>query len=530
MPDFRLVPVDMLVIVASVAAIIGIALWVGRKQEGTESYFLAGRTMVWPVVGFSLFATQFAGTQYLGLAGAGFETGISVWNFEWIATVVLLVFALLILPFYLQSKITTVPEFLERRYDRRARYAFSGFTVITAMLLDSAGAMFAGSLVLSLLFPEVPIGVHIAIIALLGGGYVLVGGLKSVMITDTIQGVILFAAGAALFILVFAEFDFDWSALPALAPEDGFTVTPPADDGFFPWPGIFTGAIWLSFYVWVTNHIVVQRILAAKNIDHGRWGALFAGSLQLPLLLFLIFPGILARDIYDPDQVTDSDVVWVALVFDYVPVGIRGLIVAALIFALMSTLDSVLNGASSLVVNDFIKTREREFTERQLLTISRVLVGVFMLVAALWAPVLTTFSGIVAYFQSFLGYVTMPLVVVLLGGIFWRRASVQAGVGTLAVVPFGLLAFFLGEVFGLFDLQFLYATGIMLLLSLVVFVTISLVTEAPAAEKVEAITWSPQTWKQETQELASTPWYGNYRVLAMVLGLVTIVAVVPFIG
>ncbi|RKS09339.1 SSS family solute:Na+ symporter [Nocardiopsis sp. Huas11] len=529
MPDFHLTPLDMAAVVVSVTAVVGIALWVGRKQQGSESFFLAGRTMVWPVVGFSLYATQFGGTQYLGLAGAGFESGISVWNYEWVATLVLLVFALLILPFYLQTKITTVPEFLERRYDRRARYAFSGFTVVTAMLLDSAGAMFAGSLVLSLLFPEVPLGVHIAIIALLGGGYVLVGGLKSVMITDTIQGVVLFSAGAGLFITVFAQFDFDWSVLPELAPEGGFTVAPPADDDFLPWPGIFTGAIWLSFYVWVTNHIVVQRVLAAKNIDHGRWGALFAGALQLPVLVLLIFPGVLGRGVYDADEVPDSDMIWPALIFDFVPVGLRGIIIAALLFALMSTLDSVLNGAASLVVNDFIKTRRREFTERQLLAIGRILVGVFLVAASLWAPVITTFSGIVAYFQSFLGYVTMPLVVVLLGGLFWKRASVPAGIWTLSVVPFGLLAFFLTEVFGVFDIQFLYATGIMLLLSLAVFVAVSLATPAPPEDKVSEITWSTATWRKGTEDLAGTPWYKNYRVLALALGAATVCAVVPFI-
>lgn len=529
MPDFTLGPIDLTVVVISVAAVIAVALWVGRGQEGSESYFLAGRTMVWPVVGFSLYATQFSGTQYLGLAGAGFESGIQVWNFEWMATLVLLVFALLILPFYLQSRITTVPEFLERRYDRRARYAFSGFTVVTAMLLDSAGAMFAGSLVMSLLFPQVPLGVHIVIIAVLGGGYVLIGGLKSVMITDTIQGVVLFAAGSALFIMVFAEFGYDWAALPELAPEGGFTVAPPPDDDLVPWPGIFTGAIWLSFYVWVANHIVVQRVLAAKNIDHGRWGALFAGALQLPVLVILIFPGVLARGIYDPAEVPNSDLIWPALVFDFAPVGLRGVVVAALIFALMSTLDSVLNGAASLVVNDFVKTRDHRFTERQLLTIGRILVGGFLVVAALWAPVITTFSGIVAYFQSFLGYVTMPLVVVLLGGLFWRRASTAAGVWTLAVVPVGLVAFLTFELLGVGDLQFLYGTGIMFVLSLAVFVAISLATPAPPAEKVDAITWNRQFWHRETEELEGSPWYKNYRYMALGLGVVTVCSVLPFI-
>lgn len=143
--------------------------------------------MVWPRVGFSLIGANFSGTQFIGLAGAGFEEGISVWNYEWMVTLVLLVFALLILPFYLQSKGSTVPEFLERRYDRRTRYAFSGFTVLTGMLIDSAGAMFAGALVLQLLFPDVHIMVHIVVIALLAGGYVILGGLQAVMITDTLQ-------------------------------------------------------------------------------------------------------------------------------------------------------------------------------------------------------------------------------------------------------------------------------------------------------------------------------------------------------
>lgn len=193
------------------------------------------------------------------------------------------------------------------------------------------------------------------------------------------------------------------------------------------------------------------------------------------------------------------------------------------------TLDSVLNGAASLVVNDFVKTSNHRFTERQLLNIGRLLVGGFLVVAALWAPVITTFSGIVAYFQSFLGYVTMPLVVVLLGGLFWRRASTAAGVWTLAVVPVGLAAFLVFELLGVGNLQFLYGTGIMFLLSLVVFVAISLSTPGPPAEKLEAVTWSRQSWRQETQELEGTPWYKNYRYMALGLGVVTVCSVLPFV-
>jgi solute:Na+ symporter, SSS family len=528
MPEFDLAPLDLAIIAAYAVMILGIGFYVGRKKKDSDDFFLAGRGMIWPLVGFALIAANFSGTQYLGLAGAGFDQGIAVWNYEWMATLVLLVFSLLILPIYLQSKIRTVPEFLERRYDRRSRYTFSGFNVLTGMLIDSAGAMFAGALVLQLLFPDVPIGVHIAVIAVLGGAYVILGGLQAVMITDTIQGVMLFGAAGAIFISIFANFDFQWAAIPELAPEGGFTVAPPADDDFLPWPGIFTGAVWLGFYVWVTNHMIVQKVLAAKNLDHGRWGALFAGVMQLPLLVLLIFPGILATGVWD--ELPDPDMAWPAMVFEFLPVGLRGLVIAALIAALMSTLDSVLNGASSLVVNDFIRPNSSELSERQLLMIGRGLVATFMVLAALWAPVITTFDTLVEYFQSFLGYVTMPLVVVLLGGIFWKRATASAAFWTFAGVgPVGLVAFFATEIFELVEIQFLYGTGLMVAASLVAFVGISLATPAPAPAQIADVTFTRETWDRESEELVGKPWYANHRILALAIFVLTVAVVVPFI-
>ncbi|WP_258934855.1 hypothetical protein [Nesterenkonia pannonica] len=320
--------------------------------------------------------------------------------------------------------------------------------------------------------------VHIITIAILGGIYVILGGLRAVMITDTIQGILLFVAAGVIFVFLFQDFDWDWMAFPEIAGDEDFSIARSADDDFLPWPGIFTGAIWLGFYVWVSNHMVVQRVLAAKNIDHGRWGVLFVSLMQLPLLILLIFPGILARDVF-PD-LDDPDMAWPSLVFEYLPQGLRGLVVAALIAALMSTLDSVLNGASSLVVNDFIKTRKKQYTEKQLLLISRVLVGVFMVIAVLWAPVILTFDTIVEYFQSFLGYVTMPFVVVLLGGIFFKRATMRAAFWTLTIIaPLGMVGFITGELLDLHGVHFLYATGIMFLISAVMFAVITLSQEAP---------------------------------------------------
>lgn len=528
LPEFELTTVDLAIVVGYVLVILGIGFYVGRRKEDSEGYFLAGRGAIWPLVGFGLMASNLSGTSYIGLAGAGYEEGIAVWNYEWMATLILVFFALFILPFYLRSKVSTMPEFLEKRYDRRSRYAFSGFSVFTAMFIDSAGALFAGAITLQLLFPEIPLGVLVTGIALLGGVYVIAGGLQAVMITDTIQGVLLLVAGGVIFAFAFSEIGFSWSEVQNVAPEDGLTVAPPADDEFLPWPGIFTGVIWLGFYYWTTNHIVVQKVLSAKNIDHGRWGALFAAFTQLPLLFLLILPGTIGNAIY-PD-IEDPDQIWPALAFDFLPIGLRGLVFAALVAALMSTLDSVLNGAASLVTNDFIKTRSRQFSEKQLLLIGRVLVGFFMVLAAVWAPQIAQFPTIVEYFQAFLGHITMPVVVVFLGGLFWPRATRQGAFWTLVIaVPVGLAAFLGGELFELYDVQFLYGAGLMLLFSLILFVAIGLLTEAPEEEQVAELTWTRDTWREESKELKGKPIQYNYRFLGGILVVLTLGLVLLFV-
>ncbi|TVR69707.1 MAG: sodium:solute symporter [Sphaerobacteraceae bacterium] len=526
-PTFELATIDYVIVALYIVGILFLGFWVGRGKKSAEDFLLGGRIAIWPLIGFGLMAANMSGTSYIGIAGAGYEEGIAVWNYEWMATLVLLFFALFVLPFYLRSKVNTMPEFLEKRYDRRSRYVFSGFSVFTAMFIDSAGALFAGAITLQLLFPDMPLSALITILALLAGAYVILGGLRAVMITDTVQGVLLLIAGLIIFVTLFIELG-SWDAVRNAAPEDGFTVAPSSDDEFLPWPGIFTGVLWLGFYYWITNHVVVQKVLAARDINHGRWGALFAGALQLPLLFLLVLPGVMGREIY-PD-LAEADQIWQALVFDFMPIGLRGLIFAALVAALMSTLDSVLNGASSLVVNDFIKTRKRQFTDRALLLMSRGMIGVFMIIAALWAPVLTEFDTIVEYFQAFLGHITMPVVVIFLGGLFWARGTRQAAFVTLLIgFPVGLVAFLTGQLFELYTLQFLYATGLMLLLSATIYIGVSLMTPAPATEDVGELMWSREHWHQETEELNDLPLWQNPRILAIVIAIVTVAMVVFFI-
>jgi solute:Na+ symporter, SSS family len=530
--QFDLGTIDLTIVVIYIVGILAFGFWVGRRQgSDTESYFLAGRGAIWPLIGFSLMAANMSGSSYVGIAGAGYSEGISVWNFEWGATIVLVFFALFVLPFYIRSKISTAPEFLERRYDGRSKKAFSAFTVFTAMFIDSAGAMFAGAIVLQLLFPGVPLWIHVSTIALLGGVYVLAGGIHAVHLTDLVQGILLIGAGLAMTVIIFGtELNWQWSALYETSPEGGMTITPPADDDFMPWPGIFTGVIWLSVYYWMTNHVVVQKTLTATNVDHGRWGVLFNGFMQLIMLFVLVMPGLMGRAIVG--ELDDPDQVWPALAFEVMPIGIRGLVLAALVAALMSTLDSVLIGASSLVTQDFVKPSDRfDLSERQLLILGRVLVGFFMVLAAVWAPQIADFPGLVEYFQSFLGAITMPVIVLFLGGIFWKRATKQGAFWTLVIgAPIGLAFFITNEVLDLLGIQFLYMTGIMLVLSLVLFVAISLSTPAHAFAEVEQFMFTRDVWRQETEELREKPWWQNYRYMAIALLVLTTAAIIPFIG
>lgn len=525
MPDFDVSVLDYSIAAAYIVVVIAIGLWVSRSHKDSSS-FLSGRRAIWPVIGISMMSANLSGTSFVGLSGAGYEHGIAVWNYEWTATLVLIFFSLFVLPFYLRSKVSTMPEFLEKRYDWRARKVFAAFSVFTAIVIDSAGALFAGSLTLMLLFPDVPQWTLIAVIAFLGGAYVIFGGLKAVMVTDSIQGVLLILVGTIIFFMTYAQIG-SWEGVQQAAPEGGFTIAPPPDDDFFPWPGILTGAIWLSFYYWTTNQAVVQKVLAAKDINHGRWGLLLAAAMQLPFLFILVMPGLMGRDIF-PD-LQDSDQIWPALVFELLPHGLRGLALAALVAALMSTVDSVLNASASLVVNDFIKPRKKEMSEARMLLISRVLVGFFMVFAALWAPLIGTFGGIVEYFQSFLGYVTMPVVVVFLGGLFWTRPPRHAAFWTLSIgIPVGIVCFTAFEVFELIDLQFLYGTGLMLLLNLGIYLALTLRSEEQDSGDAEW-TWSRDSWREDREELADMPLWKSHHMWSAVLVVVTLAMVVMFI-
>ncbi|MCZ6503436.1 MAG: sodium/solute symporter, partial [Gammaproteobacteria bacterium] len=273
MPDFTLHNVDMAIIAIYMVISIGLGLYLSRKHDSAEDYFLAGRCMIWPFIGVSLFASNISSTTLIGLSGEAYTNGIAVFNYEWMAAVILVFYCIFILPTVLNSRLYTMPEFLERRFNKGARRYFSALTVFLNIVIDTAGSLYAGGLFLQLIFPEMPMSYSIAIIAVVAGIYTVAGGLAAVIYTDALQSILL-VTGSAIISLTALEQVGGWEALTASIPAEKLSLIRPWDDPGVPWPGLITGVVLLGFYFWCTNQFMVQRVLSAKSIEHGRWGAL----------------------------------------------------------------------------------------------------------------------------------------------------------------------------------------------------------------------------------------------------------------
>ncbi|MGB3633099.1 MAG: hypothetical protein WA982_03580, partial [Rubrobacteraceae bacterium] len=293
-------------------------------------------------------------------------------------------------------------------------------------------------------------------------------------------------------------------------------IIQPANDPTLPWPGLFTGVLIVGLYFWATNQLMVQRTLGAKDLNHGRWGSLFAAALKLPILFIMILPGTMAIVLYP--GLPNPDLVWPTLAFDLLPVGVRGVVLAALIAAISSSVDSVFNSASTMVTMDFVRVYRPGITQNGLAAVGRLTTGIVMVVAAAWAPQIQRFPTLWQYLQSVLSYVVPPVVAVFLLGILWRRANRHGAFYTLAIgVPLGLAGFISNEVFSLISIQFLYAAGISFAGSCLLLAGVSLATAAPPREKVEGLTWRREIWTEESRALRGVPPYLNYRYLSLAL-------------
>jgi SSS family solute:Na+ symporter len=455
---------DYVVLAVYFAIVIAVCARVTRRSPDSDELFLAGRTLGAGVVGLSLFASNISSTTLIGLPGAAWSSGIAVANYEWMAALVLVLTAVFVAPVLLGNRLTTLPELLERRFDARMRKYLSAVSIFLSIVLDTAGSLFAGALVLKVFFPALPLGGTIAALALFAGVYTAAGGLRAVVYTDVLQSIVLLLGSLMLAVLVFAEFDYSWAAVKAAVPADHLSLIRPMDDPDLPWLGTLIGLPVLGFYYWTMNQYVSQRLLGARDMRAAGGGALLAAGLKLLPLFLMVLPGAMAIVLL-PD-LQRADEVFPRLLAEYAPAGVVGLVLAGLLAAIMSSVDSALNSASTLLTVDFIQPRRPGLDTQALARLGRWLTLGLMLLAAAWAPMIDSFPGLFAYLQQAFAYVTPPLVAVFVLGLWSRRITATAAFRAALCGHAVSLAWFVATQLGWLTMHFTLVAGALFALTL----------------------------------------------------------------
>ena len=511
--DSTIGSIDLVVIGLYFFVIIVLGLWVARQTQSSEDLFLGGRTLTWGMIGFSLFASNISSSTIIGLTGAAYSSGIVQSVYEWISGIPLIIAAFVFVPLYLNAKITTIPEFLGQRYDRRSQVFFSIVTILTSILVETAGGLYAGAIVLKTFFPNIVIWQTTLVLAFFAGIYTAFGGLKAVVYTDTLQALVLILGSSILTYTLFEKMDFSIEAILAAAPDGHFSIYRPLGDGTLPWPGLFLGVPLLGFWYWSTNQYIVQRVLGAKNLKHARWGVLLGGFLKLIPLFIMVIPGAMAISLYQ--GIENPDMVYPTIVVDALPTGLVGLVLAGLISAIMSSVDSTLNSSSTLVVIDFIQPNNPKLTTKQILNYGRITTFVLMVIAAVWAPMIENFGGIWVYLQQMYTIFVPPIVVLFLVGVFYPRGN---GHGAFITLCFGTLfgiGLFILQNLGWWTVHFTITAGIVVGVSSLLFIIFSQSAPPPSNEIIERLTFKKELINQDND----TKWYQNYQYWALLLFL-----------
>lgn len=488
-----LVGLDWLVIGLYALIILVVGFLLVRKSRTAEGFFLAGRSLTWPFIGASLFAANISAEHFVGLAGAGYAGGMAVGGFEWSAIFCLVPLVVLFLPFYIRNKIFTVPEFLEQRYSRGVRMFFSGFMVVLSVLVKISISLWASALVFENLFGWNRTGV-IWVVGIVTALYTMKGGLRVVVYTDAVQSTILLIAAVVLTVIGLQHVG-GWSGLHAKLGPEMFEMVKPATHPDYPWPGMFITVLIAGSFYWSMDQVLVQRVFAAKDLNEGRLGAVFCGSLKLLTPFLMVLPGLIAKALY-PD-LAKADDAYPTLLRELMPHGLLGLTVAGIAAALMGHISATYNSIATLVTRDFYLHWRPEATQERQVFVGRLAVLLVFLLGALWAPVIGRFGSIWIYLQTIQVYLMMPFAGIFFAGVLWKRTTttgVIACLATSSVVCPLLMANGQGHFLPFMEhpllRPWLHAAFVSFLVCMVVLVAVSLVTLPTPAEKLANTTVS----------------------------------------
>lgn len=435
-PGFGLAPVDLIVLFSFIAATIGFALYKSRKQGDGENFFLGGRSLTWPIIGLSIVAANISTEQMVGMAGnAAGGTGLAVSLWQLVGSVGIVIIAWTILPKFLRTGISTIPEFLEYRYNVTARSIMAILTVVIYVVVLLTAVLYSGGVVLRTIF-GLDLWIGALAMGLLAAGYTAIGGLRAVAFADLFLGTALLVGGAIVFFIGLDKVG-GWSSFTQVN-ADKLHVILPADNPDLPWTGVFGGMWIVILYYCGLNQFIVQRSLAAKTLSEGQLGVIFAGALWLLVPFVIVMPGLMAHQLY-ADSMTTPDEAFPTLIRNLMGPGLRGFMFAAIAGAVISSLASMLNSASTIFTMDIFQRliARGNASQKTLSLVGRIAIGVSVLIGCLLAPMLDQprFGGVFQFIQQFQGYIWPGVVAAFIFGIWVPRSPRIAGTTSLVLGP-----------------------------------------------------------------------------------------------
>jgi SSS family solute:Na+ symporter len=439
---------DISVFVLFFLIVVGTSMYKSRKEETGEDYFLASRSLIWPIIGISLIAANISSEQFVGMSGqsAG-NVGLAIASYEWMAAITLVFVAFFFLPKFLSSGIYTIPEFLQYRYNSTARSLMAFYTMVIYVGVTISAVIYSGAITIYTIF-NVDIEIAVWGIGIIAALYTTWGGLKAVAWADVFQGTALIIGGGVVLI-------FGLSAVGGLDSffthnADRLHMVLPADHPVLPWTALVVG-LWIpNIYYWGLNQYITQRTLAAKSLKEGQKGIIFAAAIKIIIPFVIVFPGIIAAQLYG-DSMKNTDAAYPLLIKNLIPSGLRGFMLAAIAGAVISSLASMLNSVSTIFTLDLYKIYiKKDATQKNLVFIGRMMTLLFVLLGCFIAPYLgdPKFMGIFTYIQEFQGYISPGILAAFVFGIIVKKAPPLAGVASLVVcVPvYGFLQWQFGEI------------------------------------------------------------------------------------
>ncbi|CAM3924542.1 sodium:solute symporter [Mucilaginibacter galii] len=537
--------IDGVISALYIIAIFIIGLWAGIKHRaknqhgGTaKEYFLAGKTLRWPMIGLALFATNISCVHLVSLAQSGFDSGLLNGNFEWMASFTLILLAVFFVPFYLKSGVSTLPDFLEKRYDRASRDWLAIVSVASAIIIHIAFSLLAGGIVLQTLF-GVNMYYSVIAIAIITAIYTIVGGLTAVVVTESIQTVVLLAGALIMTVAAYHKMG-GWQPMVNVLEqthqmEKLSMMRPHGDASGLPWYAVFLGYPILGIWYWCADQTIVQRVLGAKDENHARVGSLFCGFIKILPVFIFVMPGLFAwalyqtgqlnidtlKTLHDGKEVVNSKGIYTLMILQLVPKGLAGILVAALLSGLMSQISGALNSISTLVSYDMYQRWKPDAPDNKLVKVGKIAAGASLVFSLLLLPLLNQYESIFNGLNDIIAHIAPPITCVFLLGVFWKGASAKSAKITL----------YLGSLIGIF----VFATGKLLPNSLIghipfmimafylfcVCVLIQVTTSVIFPVQHTAAS-NVLYWRSPFESLRSPGWagIGNYKFLSLALILI----------